>query len=157
MAKDRHDYEEWLKAAEKYVKKPKNDSKTLKDETRQAEMIKIKLVRLDGRILIINNGQETISFNSNTSGEHGEGAEASKTFKVFNLLWADRYETKDRVITNRNGKMTSAANLMRIGSIPTENALKKLIVRLNTRFTENGLKIKISGKGGKYKLSVNFE
>jgi hypothetical protein len=29
MANDRHDYEEWIKAAEKYIKIPKNDSKEL--------------------------------------------------------------------------------------------------------------------------------
>jgi hypothetical protein len=121
------------------------------------EMIKIKSARMEGRILIINNGQETISFNSSNLGEHREEAEASKTFKVFNLLWADRFEMKDRIVTNKSGKMISAENLTHVGKVPTEGALKKLIVRLNARFMENGLKIKISGKGGKYKLSVNFE
>ena len=121
------------------------------------KMIKIKTARLDGLLLIINGGQESISFNSNAPDKNGEEAESSKTFKVFNLLWADHYEIKDRSVTNKNTKMISAANLMKVGDVPTEGALKKLIVRLNARFADNGLKIKVSGKGGKYKLSVNFE
>ncbi len=131
-----------------HVGRPKNKPEPIK--------IKVKSVRLDGRLLIINNGQETISFNSTNSEEREGDIPASKTFKVFNLLWADHYEMKDRAITNRNGKMTSAANLMRVGGIPTRGALYKQIDRINARFAEKGLKIKIS-KGEKCKLTVYFE
>ena len=53
--------------------------------------------------------------------------------------------------------MITAKNLMRIGEILTLSALRKLVARLNSRFAAKGLKMKITGKGAKYKLTVDTE
>jgi hypothetical protein len=62
MAKDRHDYEEWLKAAEKYNKKPKNDSKALEDGA-------VSKMKFDSQNGVLRYGDVTHAFHKGQRGE----------------------------------------------------------------------------------------
>jgi hypothetical protein len=122
------------------------------------ETIKIASVRLLDRILIINNGQETISFNDKRLGTKEDDMPESKAFKVFKLLWEGRFMTENRAITNKkDAKMFSLTNLMRVSGINTKGALDQQIKRINAQFAKKGLKITIVGDGGQYKMQVVTE
>jgi hypothetical protein len=127
-------------------------------ENKKPEPIKIKLIRLQDHVLIINNGQVSFPFNENHSSDRSEEAAELKAFKTFKPLWSNRFEMERNVIRNRkDAKLISIANLKRVSGCPTQGALDKLIGRINKRFTDKGLKIKIEGRRGQYKLRIDFE
>jgi hypothetical protein len=118
--------------------------------------IKIQSVRLEGRLLVINNGQITVPFNSKKMGKREE-ADELKTFKVFKLLWAGHFKAGERGGTNnKNARMVSAANLMSVGGVKKKDSFNRLIGRINKKFSDAGLRIKIEGKLDQYKLTVNY-
>lgn len=122
-----------------------------KEGTLNGKPIKIKSVRLDKKVLFINNGQVVIPFNS--SGD----PEGTKTYKMFNALWLNRHEMKGNEITNRNHDTMSMGNLKRVSGVPTKGALDKQVNRLNKRFSEKGLAMWIANRGDQYKLVIKLD
>jgi hypothetical protein len=99
------------------------------------EPIKIKSARLQGNVLIINNGQVYIPFNERHSGEPSEETAVLKAFKTFKFLWPNRFEMEKNAIRNKkDAKLISFANLKRVRDCPTQKAINKIISSMK-RFT----------------------
>jgi hypothetical protein len=109
---------------------------------------RIKAVRLEGKVLFINDGQEVVSFNSR------KGQDDTKIFKIVDALWDGRYEMRGNEIINRGSVTMSAANLMRVSGVKTKGALDKQVNRLNDRFLKAMLAIRVDSRGGRYKLVI---
>ncbi len=112
--------------------------------------IKIKSVYFEKAMLVVNGGQEVISFNSSSDPE------GTKAYKIINALWEGRYEMRGNEISNRNYATMSMGNLKRVSGVPTKAALDKQVNRLNARFSEKNLAIRIDKTGGQYKLVIKF-
>ena len=89
MAKDRHDYEEWIKAAEKYIKKPKNDSMELKDGaiTKEIHRSSYERGRENGAIRLITKSQDDGDYLF--KGKRISASKATLCHDVFDILFSN--------------------------------------------------------------------
>ena len=132
-------------------KKTQGSSEIKKTKT---TAIIIKNVRLDEEnyFLEINNGEKIIMFKSRKKGKGFE--KETKQFKTLHHLWDFRRELKaDKVL--KEGDFVSLDNLTKGSGSKSAGAAYKHIQRLNTRFENEGVAIKISGENEKYRLIIN--
>jgi len=133
--------------------------------------IPIKDVRIDegNYLLEINKGEKIVSFKSKkkikkVDFEEGLTREEkeqlrrealeTKQWKILYHLWDFRWEIKDGKNLLK-GDFASLENL-KIGSkCPTTEAVYQHIKRINNRFKDEEVPIKIEGKNGKYRLIIN--
>jgi len=139
-----------LKATQQFKLK----EKTKETKKTKTTVITIKNVRLDEKnyYLEINNGEKIIAFKSRKKGKGFE--KETKQFKTLHHLWDFRRELKaDKVFIN--GDFVSLENLAKVSGSKSAGAAYKHIQRLNTRFENEGVAIKISGENEKYRLIIN--
>jgi hypothetical protein len=104
-------------------------------------------------LLKINKGDKIISFRCKTNRE-GLVEKENKSFKIFFHLWEFHQETKNDEVT-KSGEIVSLENLKRVSGCLTVSATYQHIKRLNNRFKDNGVDIKIKGENGRYRLVIN--
>ena len=101
--------------------------------------IPIKIIRLEKSdcCLIINN-DKIVSFKS----RRGEEEEKTKMFKILSFLWNERKEIKNGEMV-KEGDLFRADDLKRNSGCDSVDAVLKQISRLNAKFVQEGLDIKI--------------
>ncbi|MBU6500239.1 MAG: hypothetical protein KGJ89_00170 [Patescibacteria group bacterium] len=99
--------------------------------------IKIKSVRFDDNMIIINNGQEALPLNSR------KNLEGTKIIKIIKVLWEGRFEMKGNAIVSRRPRTMSVKNLKFVTGARTEGAVIKQITRFNSRIAEKMIPIRI--------------
>lgn len=131
----------------------------------------IKDIRLDkdNYFLEINGGERFVPFRSKKmmkklkfeegltreEEEHSRWeALKTKQWKVLFHLWDFRWEMKGGKVLQR-GDIFTLENLKRMTGCKTTGAVKQHIKRLNNRFKNDGLTIKIIGENEKYRLVIN--
>jgi len=136
------------------IEKLKRYKKTQGNSETNKTTITIKNIRLDDEnyFLEINDGEKIIPFKSRKKGK-GLGKE-TKQFKILYHLWDFRWELKDDNVLKK-GEFVSLDNLARGSGSESKGAAHKHIQRLNTRFENEGVAIKISGENEKYRLIIN--
>ena len=138
---------------EKLKRYKKNQGNSVINKTKTTAII-IKNIRLDNEnyFLEINNGEKVIPFKSRKKGKGFE--KETKQFRVLYHLWDFRWELKDDKVLKK-GDFVSLDNLAKGSGSKNTGATYKHIQRLNTRFENEGVAIKISGENEKYRLIIN--
>ena len=122
-------------------------------ENLQKNIIPIKNIRIDKNnfLLEINEGEENVFFKTKQKGTGLE--KETKLFKILYHLWDFRKELKNNKIIQK-GDYVLLDNLTKGSNSTSKDATYKNITRLNKRFEDKGLAIKIEGKLGKYQLVI---
>jgi retron-type reverse transcriptase len=122
-----------------------------KAKSSEVKMVKIKsadLNRKTGQHALVVNGTPMVPFNERNDDE-------TKTFKILSQLWACHYEEgKSQIMSSAH--WVAISDILRESRVESPGALETQVRRLNNRFSEFGLAIRIETQKGSCRLVVKF-